>query len=324
MAIARQATYLQLFIGAVGTNPQDDKHLNDLLRIVRAQFEPGKLRINDLYPCPMVDDEMMDDGTLVVDDRSGPAIVCNHLFNRHFYARGVGVLMKMGADPNTTDSGGHTALMPLASNQPEWDSTAARERAAKTLLGAGARTDMKTPTGSTVLHSASKQGDRRLVQTLLDHRADVSARDAEGFTPLHYGAMQCNMPVVNRLLNAGANAKALSTDGQTTLHCVASHKVADLASSTMKTKGLPELVAQLFINRDVDLRILFNGETAETIAKRCGHLELEETFKAEALHRARCEAFAMGHQERLGAGSSVRMLEAAGARLVLERVQRVR
>ena len=36
------------------------------------------------------------------------------------------------------------------------------------------------------------------------------------------------------------------------------------------------------------------------------------------MRRAKCEAFAMGHQERLGAGSRVRWLDAGVLRMVLE------
>ena len=46
-------------------------------------------------------------------------------------------------------------------------------------------------------------------------------------------------------------------------------------------------------------------------------------LKAEAERReavARCEAFAMGHQERLGAGSRVRWLDAGVVQMVLEQV----
>jgi len=41
---------------------------------------------------------------------------------------------------------------------------------------------------------------------------------------------------------------------------------------------------------------------------------------AAAVRRVKCEAFAMGHQERLGAGSRVRWLDAGVLLMVLEQV----
>ena len=41
------------------------------------------------------------------------------------------------------------------------------------------------------------------------------------------------------------------------------------------------------------------------------------------MRRANCEAFAMGHQERLGAGSRVQWLDAGVLRMVLEQVGKV-
>ena len=45
-----------------------------------------------------------------------------------------------------------------------------------------------------------------------------------------------------------------------------------------------------------------------------------EAERREAVRRARCEAFAMGHQERLGAGSRVRWLDAGVVQMVLKQV----
>jgi len=41
------------------------------------------------------------------------------------------------------------------------------------------------------------------------------------------------------------------------------------------------------------------------------------------VRRANCEAFAMGHQERLGVGSRVQLLDAGVLRMVLEQVGKV-
>ena len=43
-------------------------------------------------------------------------------------------------------------------------------------------------------------------------------------------------------------------------------------------------------------------------------------LQTEAVRRAQCVAFAMGHLERLGAGSRVRALDAGVLRMVLEQL----
>jgi len=62
-----------------------------------------------------------------------------------------------------------------------------------------------------------------------------------------------------------------------------------------------------------------NGRTVE---EECAfaHPEIAAMFKAEAMQRAKCVAFAMGQLERLGAGSRVQELDAGVVRMVLERV----
>ena len=46
-------------------------------------------------------------------------------------------------------------------------------------------------------------------------------------------------------------------------------------------------------------------------------LKCAVVIKAEGVRRAKCVAFAMGHQERLGAGSRVLTLDAGVVRMIL-------
>jgi len=62
------------------------------------------------------------------------------------------------------------------------------------------------------------------------------------------------------------------------------------------------------------------GTTPEDFADGGGYVEVGRMFKAVAVRRAQCVAFAMGHQERLGAESWVLELDAGVVRMVLERV----
>ena len=63
-----------------------------------------------------------------------------------------------------------------------------------------------------------------------------------------------------------------------------------------------------------------DGETPEHFATGQGHLQTAAMIRAVAASRARWVAFAMGQQERLGAGSPVHELDAGVVRMVLEHV----
>jgi hypothetical protein len=54
------------------------------------------------------------------------------------------------------------------------------------------------------------------------------------------------------------------------------------------------------------------------------HLQIVAMLQAEAVTRAKCVAFAMGHHERLGVGSRMEALDPEVVRKVLEQVWRVR
>ena len=63
-----------------------------------------------------------------------------------------------------------------------------------------------------------------------------------------------------------------------------------------------------------------DGNTPEDIATRHSHLQVAVILKAVAVSWAKCVAFAMGLQGRLGAGSWVHALDAEMVRTVLEQV----
>ena len=65
----------------------------------------------------------------------------------------------------------------------------------------------------------------------------------------------------------------------------------------------------MLIDLAVDVRIMIESITKELLAKEA------------AARRAKCEAFAMGHLERLGEGSRVRWLDAGVVRMVLKHLE---
>ena len=157
----------------------------------------------------------------------------------------VRALLKEGADVNTAQGDGMTALHWAAENGDvemtemliyaggnihavtrlgdytplHLASKAGKALTAKTLLEAGSDTNAVTTTGgATALHLAASSGVADVVTVLLDHGADVNAREDEwGQTALMFAATYNRVAAVNVLLERGADA-AITT------------KVVDLAA----------------------------------------------------------------------------------------------
>jgi len=114
----------------------------------------------------------------------------------------VELLLRLGADPNTPDSGGHPPLYALA-NECQRDGGAAVVR---TLVRAGA--DVNAAPGvmrCTPLHMAARRGNVEVAEALLECGAVLDVRDRRGDTPLRR-AVKCRKPEVATLLRSrGAN-----------------------------------------------------------------------------------------------------------------------
>ena len=105
-------------------------------------------------------------------------------------------LLRLGADPNTWDSGGHTPLYRVAN---ECGSDAGPE-IVRALVYAGADVNENGGvTRTTPLHMAARRGFMGIAQALLDCGAAVGAKDIKGDTPLQR-ALNCRRKEVARLL----------------------------------------------------------------------------------------------------------------------------
>jgi hypothetical protein len=208
------------------------------------------------------------------------------------------------------------------------------------LLAEGARVDEKGGAlGAAPLHAAALVGDEEAALLLLEHRADVSAKDAQGGEPLLFASLLGHEPVVLLLLEHGAEVSVDDNFGKTPLHA-ASYQGHEAVVKLLIGKGAGVSVTasdgqtplhyaaeqghanvvRVLIDNGADLLSVTNlGETAYDIANGT-HKEVAAMLKAETVRRAQCEAFAMGQQERLGAGSWVRWLDAGLVRMVLEQV----
>ena len=149
------------------------------------------------------------------------------------------------------------------------------------LLENGADVSATANEGQTALHLASSEAVSLL---LLQHGADVSAKATgvyRGMTPLHMAARVGNTEVVRVLIEHRANASAEDDYGRT-------------AEDSL--------------------------HLAQAIAGSHLHRQVMAMLQAEAVIRAKCVAFAMGHHERLGVGSRLQGLDPEMVRKVLEQV----
>mmetsp|Transcript_21604 Transcript_21604/g.52005 ORF Transcript_21604/g.52005 Transcript_21604/m.52005 type:complete len:288 (-) Transcript_21604:1661-2524(-) len=242
-----------------------------------------------------------------IEERGSPDWYTPLLATAHCGQREVArVLLELGADISVVDKWGMTPLH-VASLQGHDD-------VALVLLEHGAKISAQDNYGEMPLHSASTGGHEEAALVLLLHGADVSATDNDGETPLHKAVRYGNaVSVVRLLLQRGADASAKNTTGETPLHYAADEGYTRVVEQMLDsgaelgaaTRGGEEVVAVL-LDKGADLSAEDGrGKTPLEVATSLSHLEIAAMIKAEAIRRAKCLAFAMGKQERLGAGSRV-------------------
>ena len=136
----------------------------------------------------------------------------------------IALLLAHGAQVNIPDTSGLTPIFALAHQQngPNADS-------ARLLLDHGARVDIADTDGNTPLHVVAPYGtNTALAKLLLAHGAAVDARNKAGDTPLLIAAEYNNTAaMIDLLLAHGAQLDARDKDGNTALHRLAQRKVAD-------------------------------------------------------------------------------------------------
>jgi hypothetical protein len=104
----------------------------------------------------------------------------------------VGLLLRLGADPNAQDGGGHTPLYSLANEYGASDGGDVVRALAQSGANVNANDGVKH---CTALHMAARRGSLEIAEVLLDCGADIDARDSLGDTPLRR-SVNCNQLAV--------------------------------------------------------------------------------------------------------------------------------
>mmetsp|Transcript_54863 Transcript_54863/g.130664 ORF Transcript_54863/g.130664 Transcript_54863/m.130664 type:complete len:242 (-) Transcript_54863:400-1125(-) len=175
----------------------------------------------------------------------------------------------------------------------------------------GAEVSSRENDGRTPLHRAALGGHEAVLLHLLEHGAEVSAKTICGVTPQLCSAQEGHTLCCAALLEHGSEVSAKDICGYTSLHWAAQGGHAAVAQQLLD-KGASLSAQDCFGKTPM--------EVASSFAGSLPHLQIAGMIKAEAIRRAKCVAFAMGQEERLGEGSWARELDPGVLRMVLDQV----
>jgi len=166
------------------------------------------------------------------------------------------------------------------------------------------------------LHKAARQGFTELVDSLIENGADVESKGEDGTTALHSAA---NGAVALLLLQRGADVSSTDANGLTALHWAALRLKPDVVQVLIEHRANADA-------KDQAGGIPWDWVNLNSTQDSTPHAHLQAVSVLNMLNAEKKNAtlksvaFAMGHHERLGAGSLVERLEPDVVRMVLELV----
>jgi truncated hemoglobin YjbI len=140
----------------------------------------------------------------------------------------VELLLRLGADPDALDGGGHTPLYGLANEYRGANGSAVVRALARSGADVNANDGVKH---CTALHMAARRGNAEIAEALLDCGAGIDVRDSLGDTPLRRSANCSSIQVAALLLARGADAHSIGNRGLTPLLAARTSAMRELLRS---------------------------------------------------------------------------------------------
>ena len=141
----------------------------------------------------------------------------------------VELLLAKGADVNSRDGSGQTALHLAAKN--------GFQSVAEVLLANKADVNARDKNQDTPLHQASAKGHSAMVAYLLAHQAEPNAQNKSGQTPAILATRAEQSETLNKLLAAGAKPDIEDSDGRTPLSYAADNGHLDTVKALLAAKA---------------------------------------------------------------------------------------
>jgi ankyrin repeat protein len=155
----------------------------------------------------------------------------------------VEVLLQHGADVNSSDERGRTALHFTASGEVrksikfrhcELHDSNVRGEIVRMLLSGGANVNVEADSDKTTLHAATEIGYVSVIEALLEYNADINCTTKTGMTPLHIAAEYGRLDCVEVLLKFGANVDSKDEIGRTALHSASVNGLENIVTALLE------------------------------------------------------------------------------------------
>jgi truncated hemoglobin YjbI len=183
---------------------RDRSVLAGLLGMMMGSRNPAMLRY--------VEERVTHDPPLVRERYAGRTLL--HAASGQGNLAMVELLVRLGADPDSQDGGGHTPLYCLANEYRASDGGDVVRALTQSGANANANGGVKH---CTALHMAARRGNLETAKALLDCGADINARDSLGDTPLRRSVNCDQLQVASLLLARGADVHSTGSKARTPL-----------------------------------------------------------------------------------------------------------